>query len=240
MDRRTFLSRAGTLGAAWPAFAAADGTRDEGLARAAGAPLSTGVEPPALALGYLRASPALLTRLDAGEDVESLAGRLRWQAWRAGEGGQVFPADRLAVSIGLLRRAEGGPLDSLAITAHFAIEGTRDFAAFPAWRDVAGKGSRGASTSPPIGFTVPAPRQVALQVDYGMGDRKGTLAWALGGHDGPNAGLFVIAGPSRATGRLPNLASCAFSGDANAPLVLADGRAPDFDYLPVAIRPVAG
>lgn len=240
MDRRSFLARAGTLGAAWPALSAAGDARAEGLARAAGAPLSATGAAPAIALGYLAASPALLARHDADEDIEGLAGRLRWQPWRSGEGGQVFPAGRLAVSIGLLRRADRGTLDALSITAHFAIEGTPEFAAFPAWRHAAASGSRPAASSPPIGFEVPAPRQVALQVDFAAGERRGTVAWALGGHDGPNAGLFVIAGPSRSTGRLPNLAACVFSGDIHAPLVLADGRAPDFDYLPVAIRPVAG
>ena len=144
MDRRTFLTGIGTIGAAtaggWTALeSAARGNRAEGLARAAGAPKAAswrrGVAPggaralqQGLSVGYLPGGDTLLSYAAQGRPWNGTASRMRWAAWTPSLSRRVFEA-QVDVSIGLLQSAAvpGTPevLRSLEVVAHFALDGSQ-------------------------------------------------------------------------------------------------------------------
>ncbi len=248
MDRRNFLAAAGSLGAAAgtlaPLESSAAQARGERLSRAAGAGTTPDPRPAGIALAFLEGGAGLLARAGGGGDAKALAGALPWRAWRSGQACTAFPADRLAVSLGLLRAPEGrAPLLSrLEVVAHFAVEGSDEVAAFPAWRHEAGR------ASPPISFDACAPQRVVLQVDYEIDAahadraglaRAGRLLLPLGGREGAGEGLYLLAGPSRKSGNVPDFSRHAFSGDVHAPVRRLDGAPVDFDYVAVTLRPAA-
>jgi hypothetical protein len=255
MDRRAFLTRTGTLGAAaggWASLdAAAEIARAEALAAAAGAatqPAAGKALPESLVLGFLSGSPGLLAKSATGDDPADYAGILRWFPWKSTMAGAVFPPGQISVSLGLLQRPRAPRTASLIreleVTALFAIDEAPNVVPFRAWRFQAAGPMGRSSASPPLTFDATAPNRVALQVDYALEPRRvaagnaaaGRLYLPLGGRNAPGVGLYVLAGPSSRTGRLPDLATCVFSGDLNAPLKLRTGGATDFDHVVMAVR----
>lgn len=280
MDRRTFLSgagTAGTLGAVATGLAlretGAARARASGLARAAGAgqaggPVSMAGVPAkvrptdGLTLGYLPGSAGMFATPTVERLMRQNATGLRWARWDAA----TAQANRSAVrtlfkvsslvylSIGVLRRAVGvgaGPLAGLDITAHFAIDDAPYFAPFAAWSyEAAGIGTPQKSTQP-ISFSARIPERVALEVSYALApgavatglSSAGSLHLPIGADAATGAGLgmglYVLATPSASSGVQPDLSTYVFSGDVHAPLADPAGRALDFDYLTLAIRPAA-
>ena len=242
--------------------------RAGGLARAAGAG-SRGVPASArpgkalaadgMMLGYLPGSAGMLASPTVERMMRASATGLRWSRWDPALAAQtsqsavhsLFRVSSLVdLSIGVLRKAgnaDTGRLTGLDITAHFALDDAPYFAPFTPWRYEAAK-----PRTPPKSarFLARIPDRVALEVNYAL--RPGAFAGGISGAGmlylpiGANAattglatGLYVLATTSAHTGVLPDLGAYVFSGDVQAPLADPSGRALDFDYLALAIRPVA-
>src|SRR5688572_4797576 len=119
MDRRSFLTGVGTIGAAsaagWSALESqARGARAAALAMAAGAmPLdarksATGAQAgtlPGLTLGYLQGSPGLLDYAARGQPWDDLVAQMRWATWHSS---LALPSydERVDVRIDRMRIAE--------------------------------------------------------------------------------------------------------------------------------------
>jgi len=162
MDRRTFLTGAGTLGGIGAAGTGAvllngraGDARARGLAQAAGAaaPARPGAGstqasksriPDGLTLGYLPGSAAMFGALAGDRQMRLSTIGLRWAAWdgsSAAQAGQtaiqsLLPGDSAVdVSIGILRQADSANaiLTAMEIVAHYAIDDAPFFAPFNAW-----------------------------------------------------------------------------------------------------------
>jgi hypothetical protein len=258
MDRRTFLSGVGTLGAAAAGTVSLGSneasTRAAGLAKAAGAPgpitarlraMSGTAKARGLVLGSLGGDPTLLAdRAAAGE-------RLRWSTPRDSSstlrgflGTAPATEGRVSVMLGALRLGGAAPLfRSIDVTAHFAID-EGGFAPFYASSFRAAGGGRHAMASQPVIFDALVPDCVALQVDYLLDDRaigpgvavSGSMYLPVGADGAAASGVHVLAGPSHATGLPPGLSSYLFTGDLHAPIVDSRGDAPDFDHVALSIH----
>lgn len=266
MDRRTFLTGIGALGAGTTAgLAATDASlgnaRADGLARAAGATKAAipggrvgagraGALQQGLTVGYLQDSWMLLDFAAQGRSWNPNGRALRWAAWQP-EMSRPVRGARADVSIGMLRPAsgtgEGAMLRSLQVVAHFAIDSSPHFAPFDAWQYAApAPGKRGTKTSP-LTFEAPVPDRVGLQVNYALEPERllpgiaasGMVYLPIGAVNGPGAGIYVVAGPSRTSGAMPDLTRYTYTGDLIAPLRSDSGAPPDFDYVPLTIASVA-
>ncbi|MBK7470656.1 MAG: hypothetical protein IPI73_08530 [Betaproteobacteria bacterium] len=216
-----------------------------------------------LTLGYLPGSAGMFATPTVERLISTKAAGLRWSHWdpslpaQAGQPAarSLFKAGNLvAVAIGILHRAEGvatGALGALDVTAHFAIDDAPYFAPFSAWRyEAAGFATRAKSTQA-ISFSARMPDRVALEVNYALNPsviaggfaNAGMLYLPIGtsaaSAAGLTTGLYVLAAPSAGTGVQPDMGAYVFSGNVRAPIVDPAGRAPDFDYLTLAIRPIA-
>jgi hypothetical protein len=256
MDRRSFLTGVGTLGAAAVGAASVAsneaGARAAGLAKAAGAPgpLSARLQglPGAsrargIAMGTLEGDPTVLSARAAGGE------RLRWTmppstSLRAFLATAPAQEGRVSVMLGSVRTAGAVPLfRSIDVVAHFALE-DGGFAPFYASSFRAAGGGRNAMSSPPVVFDALVPDRVALQIDYVLDSRAidarlaptGSLYLPLGASARTATGVYVIAGPSATTGLPPDLASYLFTGDVRAPIVDASGDAPGFDHLAFSVH----
>lgn len=255
MDRRGFLTGAGTLGAAaaggWATMeVGVRGARAEGLAKAAGSTGRGGRTAqlaPALSIGYLPGSAGLLEHASRGWAWPQLASQMRWAAWDPGFKLPIFDS-RVDVSLGMLQLAQvHAPsfLVALEVVAHFAIDQSPHFTPFNAWKYEALPGKVAKRTSP-LTFEAGMPDRVGLQVNYGMDQAGpisrfaagGTVYLPIGGRDGAGTGIYVLAAPSRITGLLPDFTEYTFSGDLIQPLRRNTGGTPDFDFLPLTIAPV--
>ncbi|HET9651802.1 MAG TPA: hypothetical protein VFP36_06410 [Usitatibacter sp.] len=247
MDRRTFLTGLGTLGAAaggtWTSLGPSDGSaRAAGLARAAGAPGTDAKRVRALPAGTSKMAGLTMAVLDERSQ--------RWAPWSAAPASMrsflsLAPGreGRLTVRLGALRAASAAPLvRSLDVVAHFALD-DGGFAPFYASSFHAATRERAAMESASIAFDALEPDRMALQVGYVLDERlvagnvaaTGSMYLPVGALDGPGKGFYVLATPSRTTGLPPTLASYRYSGDVHAPIVDAAGEAPDFDYLVLSI-----
>ncbi|MGE5097169.1 MAG: hypothetical protein ACM3SO_18690 [Betaproteobacteria bacterium] len=202
-----------------------------------------------LVVGYLPGSAAILEDAAAGREWDPRVFRTRWTAWDAS---QTLPIrDPMAsVTVGLMHRAPAPSaaelLWSLEMVAHYAIDGAPYFVAFPAWMYDTMSRRQPAKTTPPLTFDVAMPDRVALQVNYALVggalasgvSSSGMVYLPLGSSDGPGYGLYVLAGPSRYTGTLPNLGEYRFSGDLDTPLLRSNGSEPDFDFVAWMVRQV--
>lgn len=261
MDRRKFLVGAGSLGAVasggMAAMQSGGAARAEGLAKAARGtpPPPPTLRPPTyvptvegMVLGYLPGSAAFVN-----EGAAAPRSAPRWVAWDksmsppSSSVRRVLGAERMVnVAIGGMQRAVGGPevqaIRSVQVVAHFATADS-NFAPFFAW-SFAAAGPKRVSASPGLSFDAYTPDRMALQVDYALDaaavnrDVKpsGMIYLPVGSLDGPGAGIYVLAGPSRATGTQPNLAGYIYSGDPLYPIVNTRNAEPDFDYVTVTIR----
>lgn len=261
MDRRGFLTAAGTLGAAsaggWKAAEqhAAD-KRAAGLARAAGmgSPAGAGkagpqgtAPPAALSVGYLPGSAGLLEVAARGQRWDPYyATRMRWAQWQPSLALPVFDP-RLDISLGLLQSAQvwAAPdlLRSIEVVAHFAFDEAPYFAPFYAWRYDAPSAGKRARATAPLTFEAASSDRVGLQVNYAFGRDQvipglaetGTVYLPVGARDGPGIGLYVLATPSRITGARPDFAEYTFTGDLLAPLRRDTYGTPDFDFVTLTI-----
>ena len=253
-----------TATAAWsttegPAAAA----RANGLAKSAGAdnPVGRSAQPPgharqsiaAFTFGMLQGSSALVAATTP--NYVAATGRHQWKAWDASMApqgnlfGRAFSVEsRVSIQLGTLSAAHAaapraGLLQSLEIDAHFAVD-DGNFAPFYAWSHRAGAPGRPQKTSAPMVFDALVPDRMALQVNYALDagslaptvSTAGSLYIPVGAFDGPGPGLYVIAGPSHASGLPADLSAYAFSGNLQAPLMDSAGRMPDFDYLTLSIH----
>ena len=263
MDRREFLTTAGTLGAVAGGMVAlepgASELRAAGLARAAGASgaaaakASRGVKSaePGLSLGYLPGSSGLLEAASQGRSWDrSWVTQMRWAGWNPSLSLPIYEK-RADIAIGTLRTAEVWAAPNLTrtieVVAHFAFDVAPYFGPFNAWRydgAVAGKAARRTS---PLVFEAGMPDRVGLQVNYaferdalapGVADR-GMVYLPLGSREGPGAGIYVLASPSRVTGALPDFTEYTFTGDLNRPMLRNTGGTPDFDFVTLTIAPVS-
>ena len=211
-----------------------------------------------LTLGYLPGSAGMFATPTVERLMRPNATGLRWARWDAAAAQAnpsavrtLFKVSSLVdVSIGVLRPAGAGGAGALAaldITAHFAIDDAPFFAPFAAWSyRAAGIGTPRKSTQP-ISFSARTPERVALEVSYALApgavatglSSAGSLYLPIGSAAGLGMGLYVLAAPAADSGVQPDLGAWLFSGDVHAPLTDSSGRAPDFDYLTLAIRPTA-
>lgn len=214
-------------------------------------------------LGYLPGSAGMFATPTVERLMRATATGLRWATWDASLTTQanqaaihsLFKVSSLVdLSIGVLRRADTaavGALRGLDIVAHFALTEAPYFAPFSAWRYEAAGMSTPSRSTQPISFSALAPGFVALEVNYSLQPsaiatgitNAGTLYLPIGANLASSAGLatglYVLATPSSYTGVQPDLSAYVFSGDVHAPVADPSGRALDFDYLTLAIRPVA-
>ena len=261
MDRRTFLTEVGSMGAAaaggWMALESGS-VRAADLAKAAG--VSTGSNGSrrgpsgsapvyeGLTLGYLPGSPALLEIAMRGRAFDSRATQTRWARWDPSLA-RVTSDPVASVSIGALQRAKvaaaPGMLRSLEVIAYFAVDEAPYVAPFNAWKyEAAGTKSKRETATSPLTFDALMHDRVSLKVNYGLsgsnlvpGTRSsGMLYLPLGALNGPGLGLYVLAGPSRYTGAQPDLSGYRFSGNLHAPLSRLVGGTPDFDFVTLTIR----
>ena len=258
MDRRTFLTGVGTLGAAAAGSVALGsneaGTRAAGLAKAAGAPgpitarlqaMSATAKARGLVVGSLPGDPTLLSdRAVGGERLRWGTPRDSFSSLRGFLGVAPGVEGRVSVMLGAVRVAGATPLfRSIDVTAHFAID-EGGYAPFYASSFRAAGGGRNAMASSPVIFDALIPDRMALQVDYVLDDRAiagsvaatGSLYLPIGSEGGTGTGVYVLAGPSHATGLPPELASYLFTGDVRAPIVDSRGDAPDFDHLAFSVH----
>jgi hypothetical protein len=264
MDRRTFLTGVGTMGAAvaggWSTVEASAGAeraatleKAAGVARAGGGgkpgvSKGGGVAYEGLVLGYLPGSPALLELTARGETWDWHSAQTRWARWDPTLA-FVTSEPMVSVSIGMIQRAQvpgtAETLRSLEVLAHFAIDEAPYVVPFQAWKyRAAADGSKGDQATSPLTFDASMHNRVGLQVNYRLNAaalvpnmlESGMLYLPLGARNGPSIGLHVLAGPSRLTGALPDLREYQFSGDLHAPLLRVAGGKPDFDYVTVMIR----
>jgi hypothetical protein len=261
MDRRTFITGAGTLGAAavggWKVVeTSASHARANGLAKAAGAGLyapaaAKGASGSALAdgftVGYLIDSPYLFEYEAQGWGWESFATTMSWTRWSPA---QSNGGSRLVrVSIGLFRAAQNVPalgmVRSLEVASFFAADGAT-VARFDSWRYQLDASTKRVNATSPLTFNGAMPDRLALQVNYtldtahlapGM-NTAGMVYMPLGGREGLGTGLHLLAGPSHWTGAAPNLADYRFTGSLANPVMRADRGQLDFDYVAIAVRPV--
>jgi len=262
MDRRSFLTGVGSLGAAtaggWGAMeAGARDARAQGLAKAAGAAVqsksgNTRTSVPlrqALSVGYLPGSAGLLDYAARGREWPQLASQMRWASWHPSFALPIFDS-RVDVSIGMLQSAQvhaPSALLALEVVAHFAIDAAPHVAPFHAWQYVAARPGKAAKRTSPLTFEAGMPDRVGLQVNYALDratglparlDAGGTVYLPIGGRDGPGTGIYVLATPSRVTGALPDFSEYTFSGDLIQPLRRNTGGTPDFDLVTITIAPV--
>jgi hypothetical protein len=261
MDRRGFLTGAGTLGAAaaggWATMEiGARSARAEGLAKAAGVGRQAAkAAGPGAALaqsvtvGYLPGSAGLLECAARGQEWPQLATQMRWAAWEPWLALPIFDS-RVDVSLGRIQHAQvsmPSSLLSLEVVAHFAIDKAPYFAPFIAWGYQAAFRGKRASWTSPITFEAGMPDRVGLQINYAL-DRTqalarlasgGTVYLPVGGRDGAGTGIYVVATPSRVTGALPDFTEYTFTGDMIQPLRRNTGGTADFDFVTLTIAPVA-
>ena len=261
MDRRGFLTGAGTLGAAAAGGAAvieggARQARAEGLAKAggatagSGAKASRGANPRAqsLTVGYLPGSAGLLEYAARGWTFPHIATQMRWAPWAPSLALPIFDS-RVDVSLGMFQPAQvyaPPALLSLEVVAHFAIEKAPNFAPFHAWSYQAARAGKPAKWTSPLTFEAGMPDRVGLQVNYAL-DRGhvlsrlsagGTVYLPIGGSDGIGTGIYVLATPSRVTGELPDFTEYTFTGDLIQPLRRYTLGTADFDFVTLTIAPV--
>lgn len=240
--------------------ARADGLQKAATTNAAPSRLTTNnaekPSAPGVILGYLEGSAGMLANPAAEHRAREATG-LPWLKWdraaAAASAASLFKrSTTVNLSIGVLQRAPptyASTLQALEITAHFAIDEAPYFAPFGAWSYRAeSRGARKALTQP-LTFTAEVPDRVALEVSYGLDattiaggtPNSGGLYLPVGRDSatGLTTGLFVLAAASPVTGTAPDLSVLVFSGDIHTPLVGARGDRPDFDYLVLAIRPIA-
>jgi hypothetical protein len=278
MDRRQFFSgigTLGTLGAVAAGFATQESgaakARASGLAQAAvgssqASSPSVRSQPSkvlaadGMSLGYLPGSAGMFASPAVERLMQESATGLRWSTWDASSATQanqsamhsLFKVGSLVeISIGLVGRsndATASMVNSLDITAHFAIDDAPYFASFIAW----GYQGSGAAAAPiSTRFVARSPDRVALNVAYALHPGSaangvsgaGNLYLPVGASAAPDSGLatglYVLATPSSDTGVQADFGAHVFSGDMRAPIADPSGRALDFDYLTLAIRPVA-
>ena len=261
MDRRGFLAGIGTLGAAaaggWGTMEmGVRGARAQDLAKAAALTASdpkarsaAASARQAITLGYLPGSAGLLEYAARGWAWPQLATQMRWAGWHPALALPIFDS-RVDVSLGMLAHAQvhaRSPLLSLDVVAHFAIEQAPFFAPFNAWQYTAPREGKPSKATSPLTFEAAMPDRVGLQVNYAMEPShpvarlpaSGTVYLPIGGRDGAGTGIYVIATPSRVTGLPPDFTEYTFSGDLVQPLRRDTGGTPDFDFVPVAIAPIA-
>jgi hypothetical protein len=214
-------------------------------------------------LGYLPGSAGMFATPVAERLMRANATGLRWARWDVSLTTQtnqsaihsLFKVSSLVdLSIGVLRRADDAAASAvrgLDIIAHFAIDDAPYFAPFSAWRYEATGLSTPPKSTQPITFSARVPDFVALEVNYALNpsaiatgiSSAGMLYLPIGANAPSGAGLatglYVFASPSTYTGVQPDLSAYVFSGNVHAPVADPPGRALDFDYLTLAIRPVA-
>ena len=237
--------------------AAADTSALTASSRVAREVSAVGAPRSGITLGYLPGSANLFGGALAYRSKLDGAIPLRWSDWKEAHlnrGSPSFKATRLVdISIGVLHRSNpaASAVKGLAVVAHFAIDDAPYFAAFDAWRhETIGSGATTRSTQL-ITFTAVVPNCLTLEVNYTLDASRvanviapaGTLSFSVGDDRTPGAGLatglYVLAAPSASTGVEPDFRDYVFSGDPRAPIADQASRAPDFDYVTVAIRSVA-
>ncbi len=263
MDRRSFLTGVGTIGAVTAGGLStlrgdARGARASGLANAAGAGAAvSGSEKglldrrgASLTLGYLPGSPGLLDAAARGERWDHFANQMRWATWHPSLSRPTHE-DRVDVAIGTLQGAQvwaaPGLVRSIQVVAHFALDAAPNFARFDAWSYEAETVGQRTKASSAVVFEAGMPDRVGLQVNYAFARENlaynlaetGMLYLPLGARDGPGTGIYVLASPSRVTGALPDFTEYRFSGNLDAPLQRVTGGATDFDFVPLTIASVA-
>jgi hypothetical protein len=195
MDRRTFLTGLGTIGAAatggWATReSSAASARAAGLAKAAGAPgpliarskagTAAAAKRGGFVLGMLAGSSAMLG--PESVDYAAHAGRLGWAAWdesMASSRGVFNKAlgvpGRVSIMLGGFRDAASANrlpmIESIDVTAHFAIDDGR-FVPFHVSSYRAAGFKRSQLASAPIVFDALTPDRVALQIDYALDEKS--------------------------------------------------------------------
>ena len=212
-----------------------------------------------MSLGYLPGSAGMLAAPTVERLMRTNATGLRWANWDAAAAAQAHQASLRSLfrsstlvdlTVGTLRRVQdtaASGLQGLDITVHVALDEAPYSAPFIAWRYESAKPATAPKASR---FLARVPDRVALEVNYALDQsavangvsRAGMIYLPVGATAataGLATGLYVLAAPSADTGMQPDLGAYVFSGDVNAPLADPFGRAPDFEYLALAIRPIA-
>jgi hypothetical protein len=238
MDRREFLAGVGLIAA--------------GNARAANLATATGRADGVFAvnpqpLGLVRTADAAMAGLSLGYIPGSaeivlaeLTGQTSSPTWRS----LLAPRGKRAeMSILRLMPATTPSIRRLGVTINFALAEPPYYAPFYAWQFVAASGTPIRQSSP-ISFSANVPDSAIVSVDYQVahphsGERVGgTLHYRLGG-SGLGPGIYALAAPSAADGASPDWTALA-CGEADGQLVRRDGGTIDFDYLTLALAPLAG
>lgn len=131
-------------------------------------------------------------------------------------------------------------IEALAVTVHFPVAGPVSHVPYFAWQYAGGLGDTPRQSSP-VSFSVALPQGAVMSLDYGVRvpgqaqNQGGSLTYRLGG-TGLGPGVYVLAGPSAATGRTPVWADLVGAGDPGK-LARRDGAPIDFDYLVIDVAP---
>ena len=238
MDRRDFLAgvgliTAGNAGAASLATATshADGAfavnpQPLGLQQTADATAA------GLSLGYVPGSAELL--------LAELTGQASSPTWRS----LLTPhGQRAEMSIGRLMPAPTRSIRRIDVTVNYALAEPPYYAPFYAWQFVSTAGAPLRQSSP-LSFSSNVPDSAVVSVAYQVAHPHsgelvaGTLHYRLGG-SGLGPGIYALAAPSAADGAPPDWSALA-CGKADGQLVRCDGGLIDFDYVTLALAPIAG
>lgn len=228
-------------------------------ATAAGGQASKALAVHGMSLGYLPGSAGMLASPTVERLMRTNATGLRWARWDAASAAQAHQASLRSLfrsstlvdlTVGTLRRVQdpaASGLQGLDITVHVALDDAPYSAPFTAWHYESAKPATAPKSSR---FLARVPDRAALEVTYALDQsavadgvsRAGMIYLPVGATAataGLATGLYVLAATSVDTGMQPDLGAYVFSGDVNAPLADPFGRAPDFEYLALAIRPIA-
>ena len=192
MDRRTFITGAGTIGSVG-ALAAATAMRETNAAKARRSGLAQAAAPrsvnaatsaaratatvAALTLGYLPGSAGMFATESDERARADRFGSLRWTRWdpslvaattHSAAHSLFWTSRDVDVSLGALHRPETAQagITSLAITAHYAIDEAPYFVPFIAWRYEAATSLGHERRTQPLTLTAGMPDRVALEVTY--------------------------------------------------------------------------
>ena len=216
-----------------------------------------------LTVGYLPGSSGMFSSRAVEAQMSANAAHFSWSVWDGAiattDGSPVHSLFKVSrqvdVSIGAVHAHSTSAtltvMRSLDIVAHFATDDAPYFAPFNASHfETSDSASRSNSTQP-LSFIAHTPDRVALEINYALNpaftaggvSSAGNLYLPIGGQVrnsvGLATGLHVLVTPSTATGVPPELRDYIFSGNVHAPLANRSGAPLDFDYLTVAIRPIA-
>ena len=164
------------------------------------------------------AEGGLLPMATSGVKVLSPLRDVQFHGFAVGRGAGALAADELRV-----------------VAAHIALDGT--VARHDLWSHAP---QRLGGTSPSVLFTAHDDAFSGFEVTHvsSAGKRSSAFFSFMASGSGPQLkpGIYVLAGPSAATGRAPELGRYAYSGEVRAPVRESTALGLDFSYLSFAVH----